>query len=198
MRRGNRGWDDPLLHIDRFFVERPQFWVWFIIYLGLPIALPIAARLNRRKSPPPQADELRLPQIVVTIAVVVGAAEWVLGLIMFFSPATAASFWPWLLTPLMSRVISGWVLFIGSGAMYLGIERRYAAYREFLFTAAIWFTLILIAGVRHSDNFDFSRPATYIFYALFGILPPVMFGLLFYFERQYRAGLKSEALVSGA
>jgi len=164
-----------------------QFWVWFIIYLGLPIALPIAWWLNRRRSIPPQRDEMRLPRIMVIIAVIASALEYLLGLIMLFSPSTAASFWPWQLTPLMSRVISGWILFIGTGALCLVFEQRYVVYREFLLQAGIWFALILIAGLRHLNNFDFSRPASYIFFAVFAILPPLVFGIFFYFERQYRA-----------
>ena len=175
-----------LLHLERFFLDKVQFWVWFIIYLGLPIALPIAWYLNRRRAIPPQPDEMRLPQSLVNIALIASAFEYLLGFILLVSPSTAASFWPWQLTPLMSRVISGWVLFIATGALCLAFERRYAVYREFLPQVGIWFALIFIAGLRHINNFDFSRPASYIFFAVFAILPPIMFGAFFFFERQYR------------
>src|SRR3954452_14421143 len=36
-----------LLHMDRFFLGTVNFYVWFIIYIGLPIVLPIMWWLNR-------------------------------------------------------------------------------------------------------------------------------------------------------
>ena len=114
-----------------------------------------------------------------------------LALILLFNPSFAALFWPWQLTPLMSRVIGGWLLFIASGALCLLFEKRYVVYREFILQAGVWFALLLLAGWRHSDNFDFSRPATSVFFGLLVLLIPLMFGLFLVFEKQHRMLIRS-------
>jgi hypothetical protein len=175
-----------LIHLDRFFVDRIAFWVWFAIYLFLPFGLPIAWWLNKNHAIPPQADELRFSKNVVYIAPLIGAVFAVLGLVLIFNPLFSASFWPWNLTPLMSRVIGGWILFLAAAALTPMFERRYIAYREFIPEAGIWFTLILIGGWRYSDQFDFNRPTTYIFFSVLILLILLMFYLFFSLERQYR------------
>ena len=180
-----------ILHIDRFFTDRVQFWIWFIIYLALPFALPVTWWLNKRRAIPPQKDDLLFPKGLTNLAPVVSLPFYLLAFILLLNPSFAASFWPWQLTPLMSRVISGWLMFIATGVLCLWFERRYSVYREFMLQAGIWFALILFAGWRHLDNFDFSRPAAYVFFGLFIILVPLVFGLFFYFERQSRATIHS-------
>lgn len=176
-----------IMHWDRFFINRIQFWIWFIIYIFLPVGLPLIWVLNSRRSIPAQANEMLLPQPLVMGFAAGGIAGVVLGLILLFSPATAASFWPWELTPLMSRVISGWVLFIGVGALCTLLERRYKVYREFILAATVWFFLLLVAGIWHRSDFDFTRASSYIFFSLFAAVVPFMLFLFITFERRYKS-----------
>lgn len=176
-----------IMHWDRFFINRIQFWIWFIIYIFLPVGLPLIWVLNSRRSIPAQANEMLLPQPLVMGFAAGGIAGVVLGLILLFSPATAASFWPWELTPLMSRVISGWVLFIGVGALCTLLERRYKVYREFILAATVWFFLLLVAGIWHRSDFDFTRVSSYIFFGLFAAVVPFMLFLFITFERRYKS-----------
>jgi hypothetical protein len=180
-----------VLHIDRFFLDRIQFWIWFIIYLVLPFALPVTWWLNKRRSIPQQGNELLFPKPMILIAPFISAVFYLLAFILLFNPTFAASFWPWQLTPLMSRVISGWLMFIATGALCLVFEKRYAVYREFIPAAGIWFALLLLAGWRHVGNFDFSRPAAYVFFGTLMVLVPLMFGLFFLFETQNRKAIHS-------
>jgi hypothetical protein len=105
---------------------------------------------------------------------------------LLFSPATAASFWPWELTPLMSRVISGWILFIGAGSLCIFLERRYKVYREFIMAAIVWFSMLLLAGILHRSDFDFTRPSAYIFFGVFSAVVTLMIILFLNFERRYK------------
>lgn len=175
-----------ILHIDRFFIDRFQFWIWFIIYLTLPFLLPLAWWLNKRRATPPQGNELLFPKPMMFVALIISALFYLLALILIFNPGFAASFWPWPLTPLMSRVIGGWLLFIATGALCLLFEKRYIVYREFILQAGVWFALLLLAGWRHLNNFDFGRPATYVFFGTLVLLVPLMFGLFALFENQHR------------
>jgi hypothetical protein len=166
-----------LIHLDRFFVDSIGFWVWFIIYLFLPFGLPIAWWLNKKYAVPPQGDELRFPKSITYILPFISAALFVLAVVLIFNPSFSASFWPWNLTPLMSRLIGGWILFLGTAALSPLFERRYIAYREFIPEAGIWFALLLIGGWRYSSQFDFSRPGAYIFFGALILLILMMFYL---------------------
>jgi hypothetical protein len=175
-----------LIHIDRFFVDRITFWGWFLIYLIVPFAFPAAWLLNKKYAVPQQGDELQFPKNSVSIAAVVSLGTFLLAAVLIFNPTLAASFWPWNLTPLMSRVIGGWILSWSAAAFCLVFERRYLAYREFIPEAGLWLVLILIGGLRYSEQFDFSRPSTYVFFGGLGLLALLMFSLFFSWERRYR------------
>src|SRR5690349_20677987 len=40
-----------LAHLDLFSTGTVRFWVWFVIYLVLPVGLPVIYLLNRRRDP---------------------------------------------------------------------------------------------------------------------------------------------------
>jgi hypothetical protein len=187
-----------LVHLDRFFVDSAGFWVWFAIYLGLPFGLPIAWWLNKNYAIPPQPDELRFSKNITYIASSASIVLLILAAVLIFNPSFSASFWPWNLTPLMSRVIGGWILFLAVAPLSLFFERRYIAYREFIPEAGIWFTLLLIGGWRYSDQFNFSRSAAYIFFGVLILLTGLMFYLFFSLEKQYHKVNTIPDLVEGA
>jgi hypothetical protein len=60
-----------ILHIDRFCIDKIQFWIWFIIYLALRFALPVAWWLNKRREIAPQGNELLFPKPMLRIAPVI-------------------------------------------------------------------------------------------------------------------------------
>jgi hypothetical protein len=175
-----------LIHIDRFFVDRLAFWAWFFIYLIVPIAVPAFWLLNKKHAIPHQEGELQFPKNSAYLGAFIGFGLFLLAAMLIFNPAVAASFWPWNLTPLMSRVIGGWILALAAAALSLVFERRYLSYREFIPEAGVWLVLILIGGWRYSEQFDFSRPSTYIFFGGLSLLALSMFYLFFSWESRYR------------
>jgi hypothetical protein len=175
-----------LVHIDRFFVDRVTFWGWFIIYLIVPFAFPVAWLLNKKYAIPHQGDELQFPKNSAYLAALISLGFFLLAVVLIFNPALAASFWPWNLTPLMSRVIGGWILAWAAAPLSLFFERRYLAYREFIPEGGLWFLLIVIGGWRYSEQFDFSRLSTYIFFGGLSLFALSMFYLFFTWEGRYR------------
>jgi len=176
-----------LLHLDRFFLGTLPFYVWLIIYIYLPIGLPLIYVLNRSHDPGVQPNDLLVPPQLALVGGIVGILIALFGLFMFFSPTALATSWPWQLTPLMSRVIGSWMMFIGAGAMVLLFERRYIAYRYFLPCAAFWFALLFVAALFHLDNFDFGRPSAWLFFVVLGGAVIGLIADFLYFERRYRA-----------
>jgi hypothetical protein len=185
-----------LLHLDRFFLGTLRFYVWFIIYLILPFALPVAWWFNRRYSAPRKPDDLVFASTVRYGGLIFGLVLTALGLFMFLNPSGAAAIWPWQLTPLMSRVIGGWVMFFGTGGIVLYIEPRYSAYRALLASVVIYDILLLIGSFRYLGQFDFTRSGTWVWFLFLvtGILS--ITGLVILYERRYRQRRQGPAAVA--
>lgn len=187
-----------LLHLDRFFLGTMSFYGWLAIYVTLPVALPLIFWLNRSQDPGPQPGEMLMPASLSRGAGVVGIGVFLAGLLLIFSPSTAASFWPWQLTPLMSQVIGGWLLFAGTGLAYLLFDRRYILYRYFLLSAGTWMLILFVASFFHLGNFSFSHVGSWLWFVHVGAIAAGAFALYFYMERRYRRLLaQSPAIVIG-
>jgi len=160
-----------LIHLDRFFVGTLRFDVWFAIYVALPILVPVIWFFNRRYGAPRQPDDLVFIWPVRIALLPAGILLLAFGVFMFAYPPGAAAIWPWLLTPLMSRVLSGWVMFLGIAGCLIFFEPRYSAYRSALPAFFIWAVALLVGSLLHLDNFDFQRPAAWLwFLAVLGLI----------------------------
>jgi hypothetical protein len=186
-----------LIHFDRFFLGTVNFYVWFAIYILLPVVLPTIWWLNRTHDPGPQPTDLLLSRTISFIAGATGVLFTLLSLLLILAPSTAASFWPWTLTPLVSRVIGAWLLFIATGLLCMVFERRYIAYRYYLLPASFWFAILFLASLFHMGNFDFARPASYVWFALTALASLAALGAFLLMETRYRAH-QSRPLVSAS
>jgi hypothetical protein len=175
-----------LVHLDRFFLGTVNFYVWLVIYVALPVLLPLIWWLNRDQDPGPQPCETLEPRRLALAGGVVGVVLALASLLLIFAPSVAASFWPWQLTPLMSRIIGGWVLFAGVGLAFLFFERRYIVYRYFLPCSGIWMAILFFSSFLHLDNFNFSRAGSWLWFVLVGVLALAAFGFYFYMESLHR------------
>jgi hypothetical protein len=175
-----------LVHLDRFFLGTINFYVWLAIYLALPVLLPVIWWLNRGRDPGPEPNDTLMPRTLSRIAGALGAVLALASLLLIFAPATAASFWPWQLTPLMSRVIGGWVFFGATALICLLFERRYVCYRYFLLSAGIWMAILFFASFLHLDNFDLGRAGSWLWFVLVAALSTAAFALYFYMESVHR------------
>jgi hypothetical protein len=160
-----------LIHLERFFVGTLRFNVWFVIYVALPILLPVIWLLNRRRAAPRKPDDLVFIRPVRIALLLGGLLVMAFGLFMFVYPPGAAAIWPWLLTPLMSRMLSGWVLFVGVAGCLVFFEPRYSAYRFALPAIVIWGLTLLAGSLLHLDDFNFQRLTSWLwFLALLGLI----------------------------
>ena len=175
-----------LMHWDRFFQGTINFYVWFAIYLGLPILLPVMWWLNRGRDPGPQPDDLVLPRPLCLAGVTLGAVLAALSMLMLVSPEAAAGFWPWQLTPLMARVVAAWIMFLGAGLLCLSFERRYIAYRQYLPSASVWFAILFVASFFHQDNFPSGLAAAWPWLLITAAVPLVTLAILVYYESRLR------------
>lgn len=175
-----------LLHLDRFFLGTINFYVWLAIYIGLPLVLPLLWWLNKGRDPGPQPSDTLMPSTVRMVAGGLGIVLALVSLVFIVTPTVAASFWPWQLTPLMSRVVGGWVLFGATALACLFFERRYICYRYFLVSAGVWMAILFFGSFLHLDNFNFSRFGSWLWFVLVASLSAAAFALYFYMEGLHR------------
>jgi hypothetical protein len=175
-----------LMHLNRFYLDTPRFYIWLIIYVGLPVVLPLIFWFNRKRDPGPQPTDTMLPNWLGNTLIAAGVLVTILGLLLLFSPDISAGFWPWILTPLMSRIIAAWLIFIGTGTLCPIFEKRYIAYRYFLPSAAVWFTILLIGSLLHLTDFDSGKPSVIIYFIVVVAAILGMAAMFIFMERLYR------------
>src|SRR5688572_16257318 len=102
------------------------------------------------------------------------------GLLLIAESNAVLDTWPWQLTPLMAKVIGGWLLFIATGTLWTAIEARYAAYRYYFPVAALWFALLFVASVANGDDFNggLSKPLFFVALAAAIVGSLAIYGLM--------------------
>ena len=95
-----------------------------------------------------------LPIGLRAVLSVAGAVTALYGLLLIAESKAVLDTWPWQLTPLMAKVIGGWLLFIATGTLWTALEARYAAYRFYFPVAAFWFALLFVASIANRDDFN--------------------------------------------
>ncbi|MFL6128279.1 MAG: hypothetical protein ACJ73E_04350 [Mycobacteriales bacterium] len=173
-----------LLHPDRFHfgaggaVARFAAWFWLAVYIVVPVALTLLAVRQQRM---PGDDPERRQPLPIWLAVVLtiqGALMLVVGVVLFVSPAQAATLWPWPLTPLTARVVAAWLVAFGIASVLALVERDL----ERLEISAVAYTLFgvleLVALARYSDAVRWgSVAATVYLVLLLTVVPTGAYGL---------------------
>jgi hypothetical protein len=172
-----------LLHLDRFATGSIRFWVWLVIYLVLPIGLPIIWLVNRGADPGVEPGEELLPGWLGRTLGTIGVVICVFALALFVFPGTVGRVWPWVLTPLMAQVVAGWLTFFGTGAAMFTVERRMRAVRAFLPSVAVWFTVLGVAALFHLDDFKRGAASTGVYFVAVTVVVAASLGILGYGRR---------------
>jgi len=143
-----------VLHWDRFSHGKLGFILWVILYAVTPVLVPALWFYNKRTDSG-EAEEADIIQnmVVVWIARGVGTASLLTALAGFLSPDFLIGIWPWALTPLTARVMSGWIALLGVGAFTMSADRRWSAWRIPLQSIFIWHALLLAGFVINAADF---------------------------------------------
>ncbi|TVR70778.1 MAG: hypothetical protein EA415_12425 [Sphaerobacteraceae bacterium] len=153
-----------LIHWENFVHERWGFWVWVVLYFGVPVILPILWYLNHRLAAGVQlAREGELPSSIRVILGVLGVVLTSAAVLLFIVPDLMIPTWPWDLTPLTSRIMSSMFILPGLVGMAVAWDGSWASSRYLLKTKAITVALMLIAIVVARADLDWSYPTSWIF-----------------------------------
>lgn len=179
-----------LLHWDRFTHNHISFIAWLALYMTTPFLVLVLWWRNRKTDPGvPDANDYLFSKPIRYMLGAVGGITLVIAVLLFLQPEAMIGVWPWTITPLTARVLSG--LFALPAGVGLGIafDPRWSSARIMLQSQTISIFFIVLAIVISWADFDQTRPATWIFV---GGMVALLIGLsalyVFITMRQKKAG----------
>jgi hypothetical protein len=155
-----------IMHWDKFIHSNVAFWLWAALYFTTPFLVFVVWFLNRRERSPVTADDLLLPQGTALLIGALGIAAVATSAFLFLAPRVAIAIWPWTLTELTARVM-GAIFALGVAGLGVFTDKRWTSIRILLQVAGVMLVFILIAVIRAHDDFNTTRPLTWVFAAGF-------------------------------
>jgi hypothetical protein len=153
-----------LLHWDRFNHGHISFYAWAALYLTTPILVLFAWFRNRvTDNGAVEERDFRFTRATQYIVGGIGAFYVLVAILLFIQPALMINVWPWALTLLTARVVSGLLALLGVFGITVAIDGRWSSARIALQSLLITMVLGLIAVIRSWATFDTSRWFTWVF-----------------------------------
>lgn len=141
-----------IVHWKLFNHSHVSFFAWLILYAITPVLLPILAIANRRdRSEPPTPEPVLTSRWRVVLATV-GLFQVLVALMWIVAPHIAIPHWPWTITPLSLRSISGFVVFTGLMLAWPIVDPRRGAIRYSLEAVMIGLALTGVGALRAHDE----------------------------------------------
>ncbi len=183
-----------IAHWDKFLHTRPSFWIWAGLYFTTPVLIFWTWLTNRRHDAAATGGDLLLPAGTSRIIAIGGGLSMLTSAFLFLLPGTAATIWPWPLTPLTSQVM-GAIFALGIAGLGAPFDRRWTTARTLLQVAALMLALIIVAGVRASAELDPANPMTWLLTAGFGAVLAAI--VVLYLRMQGTRGRRAEPVLEG-
>jgi hypothetical protein len=158
------------LHWDKFSVGTTPFYVWFASYL-LPPPIFLAAYLWHQHKAGTQAalSNDPIPSWLHRLLIICGSLLTLIAVLTFFFPGFLISVFPWQLTPLTARSLSGWL--IAAGTLMISMARENDRTRARLATPMLILILpvLLMQMLRFADQVHWGNPVLWIGLFLFAV-----------------------------
>jgi len=143
-----------VLHWDVFDTSHFPFVLWLILYAVTPLLVPTVWWLNRSADPgTPEPDDATVPPVA-------RGALFGLGLILlgfavggFIFPDWLSGLWPWTLSVLTARIMSGWLALLGVGGVIIATDSRWSAWKVGIQSIGLWHLLVVIAALTRPADF---------------------------------------------
>jgi hypothetical protein len=159
------------LHWDKFSVGTIPFYVWFASYLLPPPIFVIAYLWHQRRadSQAVRSDET-IPSWLHRLLVICGSLLTVISILTFFFPAFLISVFPWQLTPLTARSLSGWLIVVGTIMLWISRENNRTRARLATPMLILILPALLMQILRFAEQVDWSSPVLWTGFLLFAIV----------------------------
>jgi hypothetical protein len=153
-----------ILHWGNFNHEHYTFVLWVFLYAVTPVLVPGLWALNRRTEPvSPSPPERQLPRAVRVLGGGLGAVITVSAVALFVAPGPMIEVWPWSVSPLTARILTGWFALLGVVNAVVVLDPRWSAARILVQSQLLGFALVLLGVVRAWGDFDPSNVLTWSF-----------------------------------
>jgi hypothetical protein len=141
-----------LIHHAKFKFGYPPTWLWLVVYAGVPLAVPVLVYRQRRTSESRPATDPGL-RATKLLSAVVGGLLLAGAAALYAAPVAVGKHWPWLLTPLLARVVAGWYALFGTMLVSCAVGLRHASEAVLPYvTLAAWCVLLLALPLLHPDD----------------------------------------------
>ncbi|MGY1641761.1 hypothetical protein ACI782_11600 [Geodermatophilus sp. SYSU D00703] len=159
--------------------EAGQFaaWVWFAVYLVVPVAcaaVVVLQEVGRRPAPdvghPLPRWLARLLGVQGVVLAAAGAVLFLGGLTVHHHSEVVTRFWPWDVMPLSSQVIGAWLVALGVGALLVIRQRDLTRMLVPAVTYTLFGALQLAVLVRYRADVDPGDPWLWAYVAVCAVV----------------------------
>jgi hypothetical protein len=159
------------LHWDRFSVGTTPFYIWFASYL-LPPPIFVGAYLwhQRKAALGSSVPDDPIPRWLGRLLVICGGILTIVAILAFFFPNLLIPIFPWQLTPLTARSLSGWLVAVGT--LMLSMSRENDRTRSRLASPMLILILpmLLMQMARYANEVNWSSSVLWIGLILFAVV----------------------------
>jgi len=159
------------LHWDKFSVGTLPFYVWFASYL-LPPPIFVAAYLWHQRQAASQSvtSDKPIPLWLNRLLVICGSILTLEAILVFIFPALLIPIFPWQLTPLTARSLSGWLIAVGTIMLWMSWENDQARARLATPMLILILPAVLLQILRFADQVNWGNPVLWLILSLFGVV----------------------------
>jgi hypothetical protein len=154
-----------LIHLDRFHLgaefetlTRAVTWLWLAIYITVPVLMAVLWFWQKRKPGTDPARGNGLSAGVRALLALHALALGAMGIALLVAPESAASTWPWALTPLTGRAVGAWLVSLGVVAVHALSLNSATATRPAGWAYVAFGVLQVVAIVRYPDAISWTTP----------------------------------------
>jgi hypothetical protein len=164
-----------LLHLDKFHLTgdnaatlqaQGAAWFWLVVYIVVPLALPVLMVLQERAPGADPPDRHPVPGALRGALGLEAAVLLAVGVALFAVPSTATTLWPWALTPLVAQVTGAWLVAFGLVSGVTAVAGDLRRQRGATIAYTVLGVLVLVATVRFRGTVDWGEPAAWIYLAM--------------------------------
>jgi hypothetical protein len=151
-----------ILHWENFNHGHHTFYLWVFLYALTPLLIPALWVLNRRTEPSARgATATEIPRGVRLLGGGLGLVVTGSAVALFAVPGPMIEAWPWAVSPLTARILTGWFALFGVVNLFVARDPRWRAARIPIQSQLLGFALVLAGVPRVWADFDPANALTW-------------------------------------
>lgn len=144
-----------ILHWQIFDLRHIGAILWIGLYLVTPFIIPLIWLLNRPADDgKPEKSDVEVPKLPSWALFILGLVLLAFAIVGFLVPQWLIAIWPWTLSIVTARIISGWLALLGVGGLVISSDSRWSAWKVGLQSIGLWHILVVIAALLQTADFS--------------------------------------------